>query len=48
MIGGMTLASDGYYALWRVDLDGKSSRDTGLSIRILNGYIQDKQLFYKT
>ena len=48
IFSGMTLAPDGYYALWKSDLDGKLINNTGLSVRQLNGYIQDKQLFYKT
>jgi len=45
---GMTLAPDGYYALWNYSSSGKYTSNVGFSVRLLNGYIQDKQLFYKT
>lgn len=46
--GGMTLAPDGYYAIWNTSSTGKSANKLGFSIRLLNGYIQDKEIFYKT
>ncbi len=52
MMGGMVLAPDGYYALWEKDKDGFSKSnvtdDQGISIRILNGYIQDLQSYYRS
>ena len=48
----MVLAPDGYYALWEKDKDGFSKSnvtdDQGISIRILNGYIQDLQSYYRS
>ena len=46
--GGMTLAPDGYYAMWNTSSSGKHTSNVGFSVRLLNGYIQDKQTFYKT
>ncbi len=47
IFSGMTLAPDGYYALWNTSAAGKFTFNVGFSVRLLNGYIQDKQTFYK-
>lgn len=43
---GITLASDGFYAYFGFASDGSYSRSTGVSVRVVNGIITEKQLFY--
>ena len=43
---GITLASDGFYAYFGFASDGDYSRSTGVSARVVNGIITEKQLFY--
>ena len=43
---GITLADDGFYAFFGFASDGSYSRNTGVSVRVVNGIITEKQLFY--
>ena len=43
---GITLAADGFYAYFGFASDGDYSRSTGVSARVVNGIITEKQLFY--
>jgi len=43
---GITIADDGFYAYYGFASDGSYSRSTGVSVRVVNGIITEKQLFY--